>query len=145
MVLTPRQLREVHEKDRIPCTRGGCDHDAEEASAQGVYLDFGNHPLAPAIATTTDLGPGIGNGTGIAANGTGIAGTADTIGQGNFELLTGARMAGRCKTASANHTEATKGIIISGCGRVRPGPGALKTLRANRRALFSLLSPTHIS
>jgi hypothetical protein len=37
----------------------------------------------------------IGNGTGIAANGTGIPGTADTIGQGNFELLTGARMAGR--------------------------------------------------
>jgi hypothetical protein len=62
---------------------------AEEASAQGVYLDFGNNP-GPAIATTTDLGTRIGNGTGIAVNGTGIAGTADTIGQGNFELLTGA-------------------------------------------------------
>jgi hypothetical protein len=46
-------------------------------------------------------------------SGTGIAGTVDTIGQGNFELLTGVRMAGRCKMVSANHTEATKGIIVS--------------------------------
>jgi hypothetical protein len=64
--------------------------------------------MGPAIA---DLGTGIGRDTGIAVNGTGIAGTVDTIGQGNFELLTGVRMAGRCKTVSANHTEATKGII----------------------------------
>jgi hypothetical protein len=55
----------------------------------------------------TDLGTGIGRDMGIAVNGMGIAGTVDTIGQGNFELLTGVRMAGRCKTVSANHTEAT--------------------------------------
>jgi hypothetical protein len=48
----------------------------------------------------------------------GIAGTVDTIGQGNFELLTGVRMAGRCKTVSANHTEATKRIIILRAARV---------------------------
>jgi hypothetical protein len=36
---------------------------AEGASAQGVYLDFGNNP-GPAIATTTDLGTGIGKDTG---------------------------------------------------------------------------------
>jgi len=52
-------------------------------------------------------------------NGTGIAGTVDTIGQGNFELLTGVRMAGRCKTVSANHTEATKkGSSSPGCVRL---------------------------
>jgi hypothetical protein len=80
---------------------------AEGASAQGVYW-ISAIILAPAIAATTDLGTGIGRDTGIAVNGTGIAGTVDTIGQGNFELLTGVRMAGRCKTVSANHTEATK-------------------------------------
>ena len=67
----------------------------------------------------TDLGTGIGSDTGIAANGTGIAGTVDTIGQGNFEPLTGVRMAGRCKTVSANHTEATKkGSSSPGCVRL---------------------------
>jgi hypothetical protein len=78
--------------------------------------------LAPAIATTTDLGTGIGNGTGIAVNGIGRgSGTADTIGQGNLKLLTGARMAGRCKTVSASSMEGN--LIVRRNNSIRSSRG----------------------
>jgi hypothetical protein len=93
---------------------------AEGASAQGVYLDFGNNP-GPRYRDYDGPRYRDREGYGIAVNGTGIAGTVDTIGQGNFELLTGVRMAGRCKTVSANHTEATNRLLKSRC-RTSPAP-----------------------
>ena len=89
-------------------------------SAQGVYLDFGNNP-GPRYRDYDGPRYRDREGYGIVVNGTGIAGTVDTIGQGNFELLTGVRMAGRCKTVSANHTEATNRLLKSRC-RTSPAP-----------------------
>ena len=79
------------------------------ASAQGVYLDFGNNP-APAIATTTDPVTGItmAHGTGP-ENGTAIAETAEaTIGPTLHDLgrSTAARTAGPYKMGSASRTGA---------------------------------------
>ena len=59
--------------------------------------------VAPVRTIATTMSP-----VTCTANGMGIVESVDTIGPGDFELLTDASPAGPCKTVSANRTEATE-------------------------------------
>jgi len=75
--------------------------------------------LVTEIMTALVIGIGIDSGIGV---------TADTIGPADFGLLTDVRTVGPFKTASANHTGATKGIIVRAISpplAIRPSGAAL--------------------
>jgi hypothetical protein len=91
---------------------------AEGASAQGVYLDFGNNP-GPRYRDYDGPRYRDRERYGDRRERYGDRGDRGYYRPGQFRTLTGVRMAGRCKTVSANHTEATKkGSSSPGCVRL---------------------------
>ena len=98
-------------KITILALMAGAIISAGGASAQGVYLDFGNNP-GPRYRDYDD-GPRYRDYEGPYRDGsvTAIGATADTIGPADFGLLTDVRTVGPFKTASANHTGAIEIII----------------------------------
>ena len=91
-------------KITILALMAGAIISAGGASAQGVYLDFGNNP-GPRYRDYDD-GPRYRDRDRYRGSVTAIGATADTIGPADFGLLTDVRTDGPFKTASANHTGA---------------------------------------